>query len=144
MTKIENPLSGPIITEPPEVIRARVVHIKHRVQAHPRQNATHVDLFDQLDLGQLKRKNEGFENIFNFGGGFLCGRSRKDITLYYPEKDDLPTCKKCRKMMRSLLRRGFSFKILGKENWDKARNECDEKVPKIWSEMNKKENNEES
>ena len=143
MAKTENPLIGPIITGPPKEIRARILHIKHRLQAYPGQNSIHLDLFDQLDLGQLKRVHEGFSSILNHGGGFLCGRNRKDLTLYYSTDGELPTCKKCRKMMATLLQRGFNIKVLSKEDWDKAVEELQQKRTDLMKEVNKKIKDEE-
>jgi len=110
-------------------IRTRLIDIEHVSQPGTRnKNAVHIELFDQISIGRLKRVNHD-ELIDGDGGKYdidmgiiLCGRSPKNIKVFHSENSN-PTCNKCIDIMNRLIAKGMSIYTVPRELWGKLQ-EC--------------------
>ena len=113
-----------LITEPEgKAIRSRLVQIEHSSQHGTRtRNATHIELFDKIEIGRLARTRHDELEVGDKGdldldmGIFLCGRNTKNIKVFH-SSEERPSCKKCIKIANRLIRKGLDIFMVSEENW---------------------------
>lgn len=106
-------------------VRARLVEVEHETQPGTRKNnAVHIELFDRIKIGRLKRIEDDMPCDGNAEerrvdkGIFLCGRSGRGIKVFHAEDDGYAICKKCRKIAHRLMDKGLNIFTYTKEGWD--------------------------